>query len=358
MSPRRSKTNRLLPLLLLPLSLAALLASPGAAIAAEPIVVKMATLAPEGSTFHLILKEMGEKWKSASGDRVQLRIYPGSVAGDDADVVRKMRLGSLNAGLLTSVGVAAIDRSVYALQVPMMYASYGELDYVLGKMSGELEAALQAKGFIVLNWVDAGWIRFFSKTPVTRPDDLKPLKLFAWAGDSDAIEIWKGAGFHPVPLPSTEISTALQTGLVTALPITPQGAVIMQWYNHAKNMTDVKWTCLLGATLITKAAWEKIPAEMRPVLMAAARDAGRRLREDIRKGGDRDVEAMRKRGLTVISVDAAAEAQWRAAAEAAYPRIRGKVVPAEAFDEAKRLLLEYRKNPEAFGGRSAPAPPN
>ncbi len=321
------------------------------AASAAPVIVKMATVAPEGSQYHLILREMAEKWKTASGGAVEVRLYPGSVAGDDVDVVRKMRLGTLNAALLTSTGVAAIDKTVYAMEIPMLYRSYEEVDHVLGKMAPKLEAALEAKGFVVLNWADAGWVRFFTKVPVTRPDEMKPLKLFAWAGDPEAIEIWKGAGFNPVPLPSTEISTALQTGLVAALPTTPQAAVILQWYTHARNMTDVKWAVLLGATLINKATWEKIPVAVRPALLAAAREAGARLREETRKSGDRDIQAMKKRGLNVVVVDPKGEALWRATAESVYDRIRGRILPAEAFDEARRHLADFRAKKAAAGPR-------
>lgn len=314
----------------------------GAAPADGQVLVKMATLAPDGSTYHLILKEMAEKWKTATNGRVTVRLYPGSVAGDDTDVVRKMRLGSLNAGLLTSAGVAAVDRSVMALQVPMLYASYEEVDHVLSVYGPKLEAALAAKGFVVLNWADAGWVRFFTKSPVRTPDDLKPLKLFAWGNDTDYIEIWKDAGFNPVPLPSTEISTALQTGLVAALPTTPQAAVLLQWYQHAKNMTDVKWALLLGATLISKSTWDKVSPEDQKAIRAAAAEAGARLRAESRASEERDVAAMRKRGLNVVTVDADALARWRTAAEAAYPKARGKVVPEAAFDEARRILADYR----------------
>ena len=325
--------------LLLP-ALALLLA--GTAPARAQVVVKMATLAPDGSTYHLILKEMAEKWKTATQGRVTVRLYPGSVAGDDADVVRKMRLGSLNAGLLTSVGVAAIDPSVMALQVPMLYASYDEVDHVLAVYGPKLEASIAAKGFVVLNWADAGWVRFFTKTPVRTPSDLKPLKLFAWGNDTDALEIWKGAGFNPVPLPSTEISTALQTGLVSALPTTPTAAVLLQWYQHAKNLTDVKWALLLGATVVSKATWDKISPEDQKALRAAAVQAGARLRTESRAAEQRDIAAMQKRGLNVVAIDAKTEALWRTAAEAAYPKVRGKIVPEAAFDEARKILADFR----------------
>ena len=314
-----------------------------AAAEAQTVVVKMATLVPDGSSWHQILKETADKWRTLSGGRVVVRLYPGGVAGDDPDVVRKMRLGTLNAGVLTSVGVAEIDKAVYALGIPMMYASYDEVYYVLEKMRPRLEGQLETKGFVVLNWADGGWVRFFSQKPVAVPDDLKPLKLFSWAGDNDSVEIWRAAGFNPIPLPSTEIATALQTGLVNALGAPPQVAVITQYYNHARNMTDLQWQLLLGATIVSKATWETIPADLRPALLESAREGGRRLQAEIRSSGDKDVEAMKKRGLNVIAVDARAREAWRKTAEGMYPRIRGTIVPADAFDEALRYRDEYRK---------------
>ena len=49
---------------------------------AQHVTIKLATLAPEGSSWHLILKEMGEEWKKASNGRVTLKIYPGGVVGN------------------------------------------------------------------------------------------------------------------------------------------------------------------------------------------------------------------------------------------------------------------------------------
>jgi len=333
---------RLKPLARTPLVVLAAACLAGAAHA-QTVTVKMATLVPDGSSWHLILKQTAEKWKTISGGRVIVKLYPGGVAGDDPDVVRKMRLGTLNAGVLTAVGVAQVDRSVYALGVPMMYDSYDEVYGVLERMRPRLEQGLEAKGFVVLNWADGGWVHFFTQKPVAVPDDLRALKLFTWAGDTDSVEIWESIGFKPVPLPSTEIATALQTGLVNALGCPPQVAVISQYYNHARNMTDLKWQLLLGATLINKSTWEKIPANIRPALLEAARADGKRLQEEIRRSADKDVEAMRKRGLNVVPVDAKARALWQKTAESTYPRIRGVIVPAEAFDEALRHRDELRK---------------
>jgi TRAP-type C4-dicarboxylate transport system substrate-binding protein len=235
--------------------------------------------------------------------------------------------------------------------IPLMYDSYDEVYWVHEKMRPKLEASLEAKGFVVLNWADGGWVNFFTTKPVALPDDLRRLKLFTWAGDAESVEVWRSAGFNPVPLPSTEIATALQTGLVEALGVPPQVAVISQFFNHAKYMTDLRWQLLQGATIITKAAWEKIPADVRPELLKVFQEAGARLQKEIREAEAKDVEAMKKRGLTVVPVSAAQRAQWQKLTESIYPRIRGKIVPAEAFDEAMRHRDEFRRQRGAAAGK-------
>ncbi len=178
----------------------ALLAGPARA---DNVVFKIASLVPQGSEWHHVLLQMADDWRKVSGGQVNVRLYPGGVAGDDTDVVRKMRLGTLNGGLLTTTGLTDVDRSVLALEIPLAYTSYAELDCTLGRLGPELERKMADKGFIVLAWTDGGWVRFFGKNPIRTPDDLKSAKLFTWAGDDQYVELWKNAGFNPIPLPAT-----------------------------------------------------------------------------------------------------------------------------------------------------------
>jgi TRAP-type C4-dicarboxylate transport system substrate-binding protein len=325
-------------------------AAPAAAQA--PVTVKMATLVPENSGWFLVLKDVADKWNRVSGGKVRVILYPGGRQGDDPDVVRKMNLGTLNAGVLTSVGVAEIDKAVYALGIPMAFRDYDEVYAVLEKMRPRLEGSLESKGFIVLNWADGGWAQFFSKSAVRTPDDMRKLKLFVWAGDPKTVEIWKSLKFDPRPAPSTELVTGLQTGLFEAFAAPPQVSVITRYYENAKFMLDLKWGLLLGATLIKKDVWERIPADLRPQLLQIAQEAGKKLQADIRASGERDVEAMKKAGLTVTTPDAKAMEQWQKTAEGAYPLVRGDVVPEDAFDMALKFRDDYRKQRAA-----APAAP-
>lgn len=104
------------------LLLAAVVSAPGTAESA-PTIIKMATLAPEGSSWFQVLQEMGEEWRKASDGAITLRIYPGGVAGDEDAVIRKMRVGQIQAAAITGIGLAYLEPSFYALHIPMMYES-------------------------------------------------------------------------------------------------------------------------------------------------------------------------------------------------------------------------------------------
>ena len=319
------------------------LISASTAQGAGEIVIKVATLAPQGSEYHKILQEMGAEWQKAANGRIVFRLYPGGVAGDDLDIIRKMRLGTLDAGLLTVGGLSHIDRRILALEVPLAYADYGELDCVRDQIGSQLEQQMAEKGFVVLGWSDGGWTHFFTKTPVRTPDDLRKLKMFAWAGDDQYVELCKKAGFNPVPLPSTEIATALQTGLVNAITMSAQGVLLMQWQKQLTYMTDLNWAVLMGGIVITKSAWEKIPVEIRPAIRQASLKACQRMREFSRQTEQKDLDALKKSGAQVVSVDEKVLDEWRSMIKGVLAQVRGSYVPAEALDTALKLRDQCRR---------------
>lgn len=318
-------------------ALAVLIAMPAGAA-----TIKLGSLVPKGSPWHKALEDMALAWAKISGGEVRLRIYPGGVAGDEPDMVRKMRIGQLHAAALTGAGLSRIAQEVQALQMPMMLRSDAELDYVRGRLMPKLDAALEAKGFQVLNWADAGWVYFFTQTPVVHPDDLKPLKIFAWAGETANISAWRGAGYNPVPLPATEIHTGLSSGLINAVPTTPIAALSYQWFGLAKHMSDVKWAPLVGATVITERAWRRIPADLRPKLLKATRDVGKKLQPQIRKLEAEAIAVMKKHGLKVHHVPEDVRAEWVRRARKGYPQLIDRIVPKAMVSEVERVRDAYR----------------
>jgi TRAP-type C4-dicarboxylate transport system substrate-binding protein len=309
---------------------------------AQDQTVKLGTLAPEGSAWHDITRDMAESWKKATDGKVVFRIYAGGVAGDEPDMVRKLRIGQLHAAALTGAGLSEIAPEINGVQLPMLVRTYAELDHVMAKLAPHFEKALKEKGFTVLNWGDAGWVHFFSKKPVVTVDDLRKTKLCVWAGSNVDVAVWKDAGVQPVPLAATEIHTGLESGLVNAFSTTPLAALSFQWFGSAKNMTDLRWAPLIGATVISTKKWEQLPASARPVLLKAAKESGERLKTETRKLGDEAVTAMKKHGLAVHAVPEAATAMWESQARAAWPKIMGNSIPEDLVKEIEKLLAEYR----------------
>lgn len=306
--------------------------------------IRLATLAPQGSSSHQILLAMGEKWRDAPEGGVKLIVNAGGLLGGEADVVSKMRAGQVQAGLLTAVGLGDIDKSCLALgSVPMLFRTLDEVSYVREKLKSSLEKRLAEKGFVALFWGDVGWVKYFSKTPIVHPDDLKKVKLFAWTGATAQIDLEKSMGLNPVPLEPNDILPSLRTGLIDAVTTAPFYAQVLQYYDPAPHMLDLNWAPLVGALVITKKTWDACPPALQKAMTDAASKSGEELTVRNRKESDEAVEAMKKRGLVVHAVTPAIEQEWRAWVEPVYPKLRGMDVPAELFDEVQTVLAEYRK---------------
>lgn len=305
--------------------------------------VKLGTLAPVGTSYHKSLMKMGESWRKDSNGDVNMVIFAGGAQGGEAEMVGLMKANSLQAAMLTAVGLMEIEPAVAGLQnIPMGFRTLDEVDHVGAQMQPMLEKRLAAKGFIVLFWSDAGWVRFFSNKPVQRPDDLKKLKLFSWSGYPEQVQVYKDAGFNAVPLETADIVPSLQTKLIDAVPAPPFFAMAGQMDTRAPFMLELNWAPLVGALVVRKESWEKIPAEVRAKLAATAATAGKEIKAAGRKESDESVAAMEKRGLKVTKITPEIEAEWRAAAEAVYPKVREKLVPPDIFDQTMKLLQEYR----------------
>lgn len=306
--------------------------------------IRLGTAVPKASLWDQSLQHLRQEWHRLSGGAVQVTIYSGGVLGDEVEMVRQARQGRIQAVGLSSVGLSRIDEGVSCLQMPMMFRSYAELDYVRDRVAPVLEQRIAARGFVVLNWADGGWVHTFSKTPALTPDDVRRLKLFTAAGDPETERLYKEFDFRVVPLSMTDLTTSLQTGMIDAFSIVPLFAQLEGLYKLAPHMLDVRWTPLVGGTVISQRAWELIPASDRPALLRAAREAGGRLRDDIRTLGDAAVREMEKRGLKVMTPDQEVQSGWESTAERAYPQLRGRYCPADLFDDVLRLRDEFRRS--------------
>ena len=306
----------------------------GSSALASDKPLRIGTLAPKNSLYHRQLLEIGEAWRQAQGGNAKYVVFPDGSQGGEAELARRMRIGQLQGALLSIVGLSEIEPSINALQsIPLLFKTWEEVDYVREKMRASMEKKFLDKGFVVLAWGDAGWVRFFSKDALMRPDDFKKMKFFSFAGESEQQEIMKSLGFTPVPLETTDILPSIQTGMINVVPSTPYFALATQIYGKVPHMLEINWAPVVGALVVTQKAWDDMSPAGRQALRSAGEKAGVLIRNKARQEVEEAVEAMRKRGLVVNKPNPDQLREWQELADKLYPRIRGNLVPAETFDE-------------------------
>ena len=331
-------------LLVLILSLAYFLVQPSEVSCQDkPLEIRLVTLAPMGTSPHVALLKMGEKWQKLSGGKIKLSVIGSYRAGGEAAMVDKMGVGGIDGALMTIVGLSKINKDAAGLSnIPMIYKSLDEVDFVEEKFGAELSKTMEQKGFIVLFWTDIGWIRHFSVHPIMYPNDLKKMKMFTWAGSPEQVDIMKEWGTNPVSLEPSDILSSLSTGMINVVSATPFSANAGQYARVTKYMLEINWGPLVGGAVIRKQVWEKIPAGLREEFLKVAAETGREIKEAGRKESDDAVEVMRKKqGLHVVVPSPQINEEWRQAVRAVYPKIRSSMVTAESFDRVESLLRGY-----------------
>ena len=311
---------------------------------AADITLRVGTLAPKNSLYHRQLMEIGEAWRTAQGGASKYVVYPDGSQGGEAEMARRLRIGQLQSALMSVVGLREIEPSITALQsLPLLFKSWEELDYVREKMRPAMEKKFLDKGFVVLAWGDAGWVRFFSKDAAVRADDYKHMKFFSWGAEKEQQSIMKSLGYTPVPLETADILPAMQTGMINVVPSTPYFALASQIYNTAPHMLEINWAPIVGAMVVTTRAWDAMTPAAQDALRAAGEKAGVQMRAQARREVDEAVEAMKKRGLIVHKPNVQEMQEWNDLAAQIYPRIRGSMVPSDTFDEVFKHVKAYRQ---------------
>lgn len=306
--------------------------------------LRLATLAPKDTSFDKALRRMGQTWKKETNGKVDLMVYAGGSQGSDSELIKKMRINRLHAALLTGIGLSEIDESAAVFQkVPLLYRSLEELEYVMKEMAPVMEERIRKKGFVVLTWIDSGWVRVFSKNEILTPKDMAKSKLFTWSGDPKQTDLLKKIGFRPVAIDSTEIVSSMTTGLIDTVPMPPFYALATQTYNTAPHMLNFNYAPITGAIVVSEKMWLRFSEDDRKAMKAAALETGKEMTASGRKESEESIRVMRDNwGLKVSELDDASQDQWQTVAEEAYDYIRGNTVPAEVWDKMLQTLEDYR----------------
>ena len=317
------------------------LAAPSAA-SADNTELRIASLAPSGSPWMEVLDKAAAETKDKTAGRVTFKYFEGGQQGDERDFVRKIKLGQLDGAAVTAVGLSMIDESIRVLELPMMFASVEELDYVADKLWPYFQKKFESKGFKLQDRGEVGWVYFLSKVKIEKLADLRGQKLWLWGDDQLVGAVFKKLGLSGVPLGVPEVDGNLTSGKIDACYSSPLAAVALQWYSKVKFMTSMPMSFAIGATVISVDAYKKMSAADAKIAEDVARTNARKLRKVIRKANEDAKGTMARKGVTIVPTPAAMVDDFTKQSQELWNELAGKIY---SKDELKRVLDardEYR----------------
>ncbi|MBU1080939.1 MAG: TRAP transporter substrate-binding protein DctP [Spirochaetes bacterium] len=310
--------------------------------AAAPIVIKIGSIAPENTPWGEELNKLAGEWSRISKGQVKMVVYHNGTAGDEPNALRQLKLGQLQGCVFTSFGLAGIAPEFFSLSAPFLIANEEELDYIVAKNRGYMEGLLAKQGIRTLAWSKAGWVRFFSKSQVRVPDDMKKLKLATEPGATTLLQAFKELGYHMVPVALPDTLVALNSGMIEAVYTSPLTVGGMQLFGIAKYMMSLRLSPFLGAIVISEKAWKRIPAELQPLLAEATHRTERILDERIGALEDEAIATMKEYGLVVTETTPEEKALWLRDVEISMPKAVGVSFNKEMYDLVSEQLKAYR----------------
>ena len=306
----------------------------------KPIVIKLATLAPEGTEYYNLLLEMGQRWQEETNGEIILRIYPNGVVGRESDTIRKMRIGQIQASAMSSIGLADLTDQIQAFTIPMKFKDYDDVESVKEVMFDDISNGLSESGFKLLFLVDIGWVYWFSANEIAVPEDLRNAKIYTTAGDYVTVELFKQFGFNAIPVSETDILTSLQTGMINSMQTVPILSLSSGWFALMPNMLDLKWAVFIGAVIVDERVWSKIRPEHQKVMMEIAQEIGKKYQENGRKTDAQAIEMMKKYGMNVKTPTDEELKIWNDFKEKIMPDVIDTYVPKDIYDKVTSAIDE------------------
>lgn len=313
--------------------------------AANNYVFKFATLAPAGSTWMNIIDDWAKQVEKDSNGRLTFKMYPGGVAGDETDVLQKIHFGQFHGGAFTGYGIGHVYSPARVLEVPFLFRNTAEVDYVRQRIMPEIESGFRSNGYELLGWMEVGFIRFFSRTPIRNLDDLRQRRIWLWQGDPLGQAFFEATKITPVPLSITDVYTSLSTGMIDTVYSTPLGSIAMQWYNKTAYVTDIPMANGIGAVIVTEKFYNSLPKDLQLLLKSTGRAAGERLVAASRTDNAKSISVLKQHGIQFFmhekDVDPAELLRIRD--HAAQVLAASGYIPQPVFDRVRVLLDDYRR---------------
>jgi len=310
---------------------------------AEPVVIKFATVAPEGTPWMNIMEEMNQEIQEKSAGQVSFRFYPGGVAGDERDVIRKIRINQLHGGAFSGFGLGEVLPEVRVLELPLLFRTSAEADYVVASLFEHFAAGFAQKGFVLLALNEAGVVYIFSRDPIRSRADMARSKIWIWQGDPLPQAVFKAYGIVPVPLSLPNVLPSLQSGLIDACYGTPLTVLALHWFTKVKYRTSLPLTNVMGALVLSESVWQKLSTAQQTLVREAVRKFNARAVTNMRQYESKAVTLLQTTAnIETVSVAEEEVARLQQISEQVRQELVGKLYPKALLERVLALRDAYR----------------
>lgn len=300
---KHNRTQRRLALLFATLVLAV-------SASAHAATLKIATLAPEGTTWMKEMRAAGKDIEAQTEGRVKLKFYPGGVMGNYKTVLRKMRVGQLHGGAFAAGEVIEIYPDMHLYSLPFMFRSEEEVLHVRKTIDPLLIEGLRENGLVAAGIIGAGFAYIMSDKAINDAGDLKGRSVWVPEGDVVSYTGFEVAGVTPKALPLSDVYTGLQTGLLDTVINTPVGAIAFQWHTKIKHLADLPLGYVSGILAFDKRAYGRINDADQVIVQARLSEVAARLDEQNRLDNEQALEALQNQGVEIFRVPADELPHW------------------------------------------------
>ncbi len=307
--------------------------------------IKFATLAPEGTSWLKTMREFFKDVSAKTENRIKFKVYPGGIAGDEKDVIRKIRIGQLHSGAFTGVGIGIIAPPIRILDMPFLFRNASEVDFVLNKFDKKFRQTFEKKGYVLLGWSEVGAINIMANTPIRKPEDLSNVKMWLWEGDPVANATFKAMKINPIPLSITDVMTSLETGMINGIYASPLSAIALQWFTKMKYALSLPITNASGAVLISKRAFNKLSEKDKEIMLKAGKKYFRKLTLLSRQDNEKSISTLKKHKIIFTDPQSKETVKiFENMGKEARNSLAGKLYSVDLMKEVEDTIKEFRKS--------------
>jgi TRAP-type C4-dicarboxylate transport system substrate-binding protein len=309
----------------------------------QAATLKIATLAPDGTNWMKQMRAAADEIKQETAGRVKIKYFPGGVQGSDKSVLRKMQIGQLQGGAVSSGALTNIANEVQLYSLPFTFRDPAELSAVRAEFDHYIVDALEARGYVVLGLTEGGFAYIMGNKPLKTTDDFQGQKVWTPEGDIVSQTVFQKAGIEPISLPISDVYTSLQTGLIDTVGVNLTASIALQWHSKLSHVTDLPLLSLLGMMVVDQKAFDKLSAEDQTIVRRIMKATYARMDKQNAEDEIGARKALEDSGMIFVQLTDAEKATWQKLADDSLTELASKgVYPVDLYKKLQARIAAIR----------------